>query len=68
MRRWYLNYNLIFSVSRLTLCKTSSISEGRFPFGIRILRFPLDSDLTIALTFRKGVRPLVFKWVKQNYM
>ena len=50
-----------FLVGRLTLCKTSSISEGRIPFGVRILRFLSDSDSTIPLAFWKGVRPLVFK-------
>ena len=69
MRLWYLNCNLkvLFSVSRLTMCKATSISEGSIPFGIRILRFLSNSDLTIPLAFWKDIRPLVFKWLKQYY-
>ena len=50
-----LQSQVFFSLDHLLLCKTSSISEGRIPFGIWILLFLLDSDSTIPLAFWKDV-------------
>ena len=67
MRLWYLKCNLkfFFSVRCLTLYQMSSISEGRIPFGIRILRFLSDLDSTVPFAFWKEARSFVFKWLKQ---